>query len=181
MAIWEVRVVYRTGERFWENVWHVDVGALTDVPAALLTSFEDFARATLLDAFIVERIVRRPAGTSDEFIETAIGLAGLIATGGDAVLPLFNTVRVLLTSGAGRPGQKFLRGLLTNLDVTGANYIIDPATVTIVQSAMIDLLNSVSDEECYLPEGRLDTAVVSAVVQNVVPMRQQHRKRRRTA
>jgi hypothetical protein len=110
MAVWEVRVVNQTGERFWENVWHVDVGADTDVDPALLSAFETFAVNMLLTIYSCARIVRRPAGTTDAFIEILVGAAGTRGLAGSFALPLFNTVRVLLAAGAGRPGLKYFRG-----------------------------------------------------------------------
>lgn len=180
MAVWEVRVVYQTGDRFWENVWKVDVGAADDVPSALIVAFAEFAEATLLSTFNVARIVRRPAGTTDAFIETLINVAGAVAIGGHKSMPLYNTIKVLLNSGAGRPGVKYLRGLLTEADLLDSQGHIASGIVTLVQNAANDLFNVASDESCFIVEGSANTPAVSPVVQSLFQMRQQHRKRKRS-
>jgi len=180
MAVWEVRVVYQYGDRFWENVWDVDIGAATDVPPALLDAFQSFAIATVLDLFSVARIVRRPKGTADEFIEILVGVAGALAIGSNKVLPLWNTVRVLLNAGAGRPGIKFLRGILTQASVSDEQNHIDSGTISLLQTELDSLFNAASDEDCTFVIGADDKPAVSPVVQTTIQMRQQHRKRKKT-
>lgn len=179
MAVWEVRVVYQNGDRFWENVWHVDIGAATDVPPGLLAQFESFAIATLLDIYSVARIVRRPAGTSDAFIEELIGAAGALVLGSNKVLPLWNTVRVLLNAGAGRPGIKFLRGILTQASITDEQNHIDSGTISLLQTELDALFNQASDDTCTFVIGADDKPAVSPVVQSLIQMRQPHRKRKK--
>jgi hypothetical protein len=181
MAVWENRVIYRYGDRFWENVWNVDVGAETDVPADVTTALETFAIQTLLDIFTVERIVRRPAGTTDEFIEVIVGAAGALAIGSQKVLPLWNTIKVLLQVGAGRPGIKFLRGILTGASVTDEQNHIDSGTVTLITGKLITLFNAVSDAGCNFVVGEDDKPAVSPAMSNTIQMRQQHRKRKKPA
>jgi hypothetical protein len=180
MAIWEVRVVYRTGDRFWENTYHVDVGSATDVPAGVISAFIDFARNALLEIYTVERVVRRPAGTTDAFIETIVGAAGLLEIGSNKALPLWNTVRVLLNAGAGRPGVKFLRGILTQASLIDEQNHIDGGSVSLIQGLFDALTNELSDESCWLVEGEDNKQVVSGIVQSTIQMRQQHRKRKKT-
>jgi hypothetical protein len=104
MAVWEVRLVYRNGDRGWENVWHVDAGSDSDVDPDLLTEFQDFGLNTLLSIYSLQRIARRPVGTSNEFIDIIIDAAGLLPIGSNVPMPLFNVIRLLLEGGAGRPG-----------------------------------------------------------------------------
>jgi hypothetical protein len=181
MAVWEVRAVFQYGDRFWENVWEVDVGSLTDVPSALLLAFETFHLSTLLDLYTLVRIVRRPAGTTDEFIETLVGTVGANEVGSNHVLPLWNTVRLLLQGGAGRPGSKFLRGFLTDAMIADELFHIDPAIVSAVETHAIDLFNAASDADCSIVFGAGFQVAVSPVVQASIQMRQPHRKRRRAA
>lgn len=180
MAQWEVRVVYRNGDRHWENIWGVDVGALEDVPADLILAFESFAIATLLNRYSVERIVRRPAGSHDAFIEVLVGTAGALLVADNKVLPLFNVVRLLLNAGAGRPGLKLLRGVLLDVHILDEENHIDPALLAIVEGAAITLFNAASDAACSLTVGDSFRAAVSPVVDSTIEMRQLHRKRRRT-
>jgi hypothetical protein len=179
MAVWEVRTIKQYGDRFWENVWHLDIGADTDVSATMIDAFRDFDRSLLRDIYTLARIVRRPAGTTDAFIEVILGLAGLLASTGK-VLPLFNTVRILLNVGAGRPGQKFLRGYLTDADLSGDDVHIESASVSQVEDAVFALLNTASSEGYTFVESGDDKPVSGAAVQALVQMRQLHRKRRRS-
>src|SRR6266481_6109550 len=133
MAVWEVRAVDQVGERFWENVWHV--GVLTDVPSGLVTAFTDFAVNTLLSIYSVARVVRRPAGTTDAFIEVIVDVAGANPIGGDFALPLYNVMKIALAGGTGRPGAKLLRGLLVAGDITDELNHINAAKVTGIQTA----------------------------------------------
>lgn len=180
MAVWEVRLVYRNGDRFWENVWHVDVGTATDVPSGLLDAFQSFGLNTLRDVYTLSKIVRRPAGTTDAFIEFIIEAAGLVTTTGSKTLPLWNTVRMLLQGGAGRPGVKFLRGYLVDLDLADdQNHIISSA-VSNLQDLADALFNAASDASCTFVFGAANHAAVSPVIQSLIQMRQQHRKRKKT-
>lgn len=180
MGIWENRVVYRYGDRFWENIWHVDVGALEDMPPDLTLALETFAIQTLLDIFTVERVVRRPAGSSDAFIEVLVGAAGALALGSNKVLPLWNTIRVLLQVGAGRPGIKFLRGILTQASIVDEANHIDSGTISLIQDRLNTLFNAASTAGCDFVVGEDNKPATTAQPATLIQMRQQHRKRRRT-
>jgi preprotein translocase subunit Sss1 len=180
MAIWEVRVVYQNGDRFWENVWNVDIGEATDVPPALVSAFVTFARNCLLDLYSVARVARRPAGSHDEFIETVVGLAGLLAVGSGKALPLFNVVKLVLQVGAGRPGIKLLRGLLSNAHLLDEQNHIIPSLITLVDGNANDLFNAASAAACTFVVGESNKPAVSPVVDQSVEMRQLHRKRKKT-
>jgi hypothetical protein len=181
MAVWEVRTVVQNGDRSWENVWHVDVGSATDVPPDLVDAFITFARNTLLDLYTVARVVRRPAGTTDEFIEVIVDAAGTIASSGFIALPLFNVVRVLLAGGVGRPGVKYLRGVLATAHIIDDNNTIASALLTAIQGELNTLFNAASDALCDIVFGASNKVAVSSDPDNIVHMRQQHRKRRRSA
>jgi hypothetical protein len=180
MAIWEVRSVQQYGDRFWENIWHVDIGTDTDVDSSLLTAIEDFAVAMLLENYSVARIVRRPAGSTDAFIEFLVGAAGARALAGHFALPLFNTVRILLGAGIGRPGIKYLRGLLQNADIIDEQNHIDPALISYVNTHLDTLLNAATDAGQLFVVGAADKAVATAAPDSSVEMRQLHRKRKKT-
>jgi hypothetical protein len=181
MAVWEVRMVYQTGDRFWENVWHVNVGADSDVDAGLLAQFQSFGLDTLRDAFKLARIVRRPAGSSDAFIEILVDAVGHLAVGTGKLLPLWNVVRVLLASGAGRPGVKYLRGVLMDTSIEDEQNTIVAALVGALQGHVDDLFNAASTAGQPLAFGNPSKDAVSGEVDNTIHMRQQHRKRRKTA
>jgi hypothetical protein len=161
-------------------VWHVDIGALEDVPGGLLLALQTFHLDTLLDLYTLVRLVRRPAGTSDAFIEVLIDTVGANAVGAAHVLPLWNTVRILLEGGVGRPGIKFLRGFLTDAMLADELGHIDPAIVTAIENHAIDLFNAASDAACSFVYGSDNRVAVSPTTQSSIQMRQPHRKRRRT-
>lgn len=167
------------GDRFWSNVWHVEVGSAGDVPPALVTAFEAFHTGTLLDVYRLARIVRRPAGTTDEFIEFIVDAAGEIVSSGSFTLPLFNVIRILLNGGAGRPGVKFIRGALQTENIIDDNFTINATLITLMQNKLNDLFNAASDAECQIVFGSAPHTAVSGVPQTTVHMRQQHRKRKK--
>jgi hypothetical protein len=181
MPIFEVRLVYQTGDRFWENVWHVDTVADDDVDPGLLFAFETFGLDTLRDAFKLARIVRRPAGSTDAFIEIIVDAVGHLAVGSGKLLPLWNVVRVLLASGAGRPGIKYLRGVLMDTSIEDEQNTIVSALTGAIQGSVDDLYNAASTAGQFIAFGAADKQSVSAEVDNTIHMRQQHRKRRHTA
>lgn len=172
--------MYQTGDRFWENVWHVDVGADTDVDAGLISAFTTFGLDTLRDAFKLARIVRRPAGSTDEFIEVIVDAVGHLAVGSGKLLPLWNVVRILLASGVGRPGIKYLRGVLMDTSIEDEQNTIVSALAAAIQSSVDDLFNAASTAGQFIAFGDPTKDAVSAEVDNTIHMRQQHRKRRKT-
>jgi hypothetical protein len=180
MAVWEVRPVFQYGDRFWENIWHVDAGADTDVAPALISAFVDFSLETLLDLYSLARVVRRPAGSHDEFIEVIVAGAGLVGAGDNLALPLFNVARILLSGGVGRPGEKLLRGLLLNSDVIDNQNHIKPALVSYVTGKVDDLFNAASTAGQSIVFGATDKVAVSPIVDSTIQMRQLHRKRKKT-
>jgi hypothetical protein len=180
MAIWEVRAEIKYGDRFWSNVWEVEIGSAVDVPPALILAFEDFHTGVLLDVYRLARIVRRPAGTTDEFIETIVDAAGEVVSSGSFTLPLFNVIRVVLNGGAGRPGIKFLRGVLQTENIIDDNFTINTSLITLVQNKLNDLFNAASDASCQIVFGSAPHTAVSGIPENTVHMRQQHRKRKKS-
>lgn len=181
MGVWEVRNVFRDGDRFWENVWNVDVGTADDVPPALISAFETFDLNLLRDVYSLSKIVRRPAGSHDEFIEVIIEAAGHVATAGVKVLPLYNTIRLLLNGGVGRVGVKFLRGYLANDGLADEQGHMNASIVTLVQNEADALFNAASAAGCTIVYGAAHKPAVSPAVQSLVQERQKHRKRRKKA
>jgi hypothetical protein len=179
MAVWEVRVVFGYGDRSWENVWHIDAGSADDVPAAVITALHDFHIGKLLSIYELLKIVRRPAGSHDEFIEAIYNEAGGIATGTADAMPLFNTLKFFLTGGAGRPGFKFLRGLLRTVDVLDSDSNIEPSLVADVEVDVLALIAAVAGADAEIVYG-LGKIATSASTQLKVQMRQLHRKRKRS-
>lgn len=180
MAIFEVRVVLKFGDRHWENVYHVDTVAAEDVAPEVITALFDFYVSRTISLFVIERIVRRVLGTHDEFVESLFNTPGAVSAGDGDAMPLFNTVKVLLQGAIGRPGVKYLRGMIFGDSLSGDEGLIDAALVTALQTAWDTMQNSVETAGQHLVFGAADKVCTTAVVENFVQMRQQHRKRRRS-
>ncbi|MES2367827.1 MAG: hypothetical protein V4563_18260 [Pseudomonadota bacterium] len=180
MAVWEVRAVLSNGSREWSNVYHIDIGADTDVDPTILSELATFYNAVMLSPFALDRIIRRPAGVAGAFIIASYGVFGGRALAGNLALPLFNTVKMLLDSGAGRPGFKFLRGMLLNVDLDDSQSSIDPAVISDINIAFDDVLNAASAASQLFVEGSSFAPIVSTSFEALVAMRQLHRKRRAT-
>lgn len=178
MATFEVRAVFSYGDRHWENVWEVDVGTAADVPDTVITAFKTFHLDTLLSTYILDKIVRRPSGSHDEFIEVLYGLPGNRDVGASEPLPLFNTILVYLAPFAGRPGLKYLRGFLVNTDLVGLGGAIADAARATVEGRMIDLLAAVLAASCFIAVAA-DKQVTASSIKETTQMRQLHRKRKK--
>ncbi len=180
MAIWEVRVVYQNGDRSWENVWEVDTGSSDDVAPGTLLELQNFALTTLLSIYSVARIARRPAGTTNEFIDVIVDAAGLLPIGTNKAAPLFNVIRLFLECVPGRPGIKLLRGALVTADIIDSQGHISSTLRGIVENAAINLFNQASADGQSFVVGSSHKVAVSPDVDQLVQMRQLHRKRKKT-
>jgi hypothetical protein len=163
--------------RPWSNVWHFiasDLEAAASVAEAITNSEAGILSPAVT---ITKRIVREVGGGPD-FVSVALAVAGTLTGSGD-LWPLFNTIRVIVTvAGFGRNDGKFLRGLIG--DAITAGSVINGDTVTFVRNHLIDLLDTMTGTGTPLcaDDGALWDAIdVSPIVQ----MRQEHRKRRRSA
>lgn len=179
MAVWEVRLVYRNGDRGWENVYHVETGSETDVDPAVILAFEAFGLDSLLDIYSLQRIARRPAGTTNEFIDVIVDAAGHLPLGSNKAMPLFNVIRLLMSGGAGRPGEKLLRGALVAADLADSNNHISSTLRTLLEGNAITLFNAVSTAGQQLVFGPEHRVAVTPDIDSQVQMRQLHRKRKK--
>jgi hypothetical protein len=93
---------------------------------------------------------------------------------------LYNTVKILLNGGVGRPGAKLLRGLLATTDYDGPQGDLQNGLVSMVQTELTNLLNAAVAPAEFFVFGKGQQAVVTGVVQAIAQMRQEHRKRRKT-
>jgi hypothetical protein len=181
MAVLEVRVVFTDGSRNWENVYDIDVGDGTTLPGPVVTAFKDWAIAHLLNIYDLVKIAERPAGSHDEFIEHLFGLVGLRSPGGGLALPLFNTVKLALAGALGRNGVKYLRGMLLAGDIVNNTGLINTAVTGSIQDAFDTFLAALATNSCTLKYAGGTKSVTSGVVSTEDQMRQEHRKRRRSA
>jgi hypothetical protein len=180
MTVFETKVIFKNGDRHWENVWHVQPRSGIDMPGAVIEGLQTFHHELLLANYVLERIVWRELGTTNDFFEFIINIAGNRTTSGVNALPLFNVVRLLLASGSGRPGLKLLRGFLAASDLVDDLGTIDPTLVSTITTKIITLFNTVNDSDADFVVGAANKIATTASVDNEVEMRQQHRKRRRS-
>jgi len=180
MAIWEVRVVFKTGDRQWENVYHIDVGSLDDVPVGIISGLQAYHLPLLLPIYTLSKIVRRPAGTTDAFIEAIVNLAGTRTSATGFALPLFNTIGLFLGGGAGKPGFKYLRGALTSDDIIDENNSINTALLAGVVTSFDALIAAATTAGVNFVYGATEKFITTASAELAVQMRQMHRKRKRS-
>lgn len=177
MPLFEVEVTMNYGDRHWQNRWECTADDIATV-AASLVDFAGFHQEILLDAFIVASVLVRPPATRNEFIQLVVDSPGLNAAAGKIILPLYNTVRTLLvTAVAGRPGQKFFRGLLTADDLD-PNFLIDATTAGSVQTHLNTLIANLTSVGVTLVEAE-GKVITHSTVQALMQERQLHRKRRK--
>jgi len=179
MALWEFRVVYQNGDRFWENVWHFDVGADDPPSLDLVSALEDFGLNTLLSIYSLAPIAYRPAGTTNAFIDHIVDAAGLLPIGSNVAMPLFNVIRVLLEGTSGRPGIKMLRGALVVADVIDNQNHISTSLHNVIETAAVTLFNAVNDLGYHVVINAGGRQAFTPTTENVVAMRQLHRKRKK--
>jgi hypothetical protein len=181
MSVWETKIVCSYGDRSWENVYHILTDGELDVSTDALAALSNFYISRMISAYTVVRVVRRVLGTHDAFIEIPIGVIGAIAQGGGDLLPLWNTINVVLNSATGRNGLKFLRGMMMAADLTSTQDQIDATKVSQVQDSWDTFQNAVeATSGQHLVFGSADKVAFSGNVESTVGMRQRHRKRRRS-
>lgn len=101
----------------WTNVYHVEaLGPNTALDAG--QGIADIEKAVLADLGSITRITAQLA-TGGAVASRTVNIGGLYAIPEAELLPLFNTVRVILSDDLGRPESKYLRGCLGEVDVVG--------------------------------------------------------------
>lgn len=177
MAVFRVQVFYSRGVTGkWTNVWHVDGASIPDVANSFsATAVPDLLPLLDSSCQLVRYLVSDLAGV--QFDSVDINEAGTSTASGD-MLPLFNSVKVLLNDGQlGRPDLKYLKGLVTESVQTGGE--LNATFVSAVDVLVTTLLSDMSANATPLcsEDGN---EYVTASVQPAVQMRQMHRKRKRT-
>lgn len=178
---WEFRIVCDQNDRSWENVYHVMTPTGNDISPDAVAALANFYTSRMYNVYRVVRTVRRLLGTPDSFIEVIVDTVGALDPSGADLLPLWNTAKVLLFGGPGRPGIKYLRGMLIAPDLTSSQDILDPTKVSQIQGSWDTFQNAVeATSGQHLVYGLANKIAVSGEVVNLVQMRQRHRKRRHT-
>lgn len=178
MPVYRVQVFYQLGlAGKWTNVYHVQAAGIADAAG----DFDAAATAPLLQildpqATLVKYLISDLVGT--QFVTVTKGLNGTSTAAGDT-LPLFNSVKVLITAGAfGRPDYKFYKGFITESIQT--NGILTPGSMGYVDTAVQTMINDMITAGSPLVSEN-GNAWGQASVQAAVQMRQMHRRRKKKA
>jgi hypothetical protein len=163
-----------SGDRFWTNVFHVNA---TDIDAA--AAFANIVLAPTLalpmdGSFkVVKTLVSHLA--DDSFVTTPMSLPG--GASGSAYLPLFNTVRILISvAGHGRNDSKYLRGIISEINQTNGQ--LESATVSAMAALYDTLITDASASGVDLVDSQ-GNLWQTATCQQAIQMRQLHRKRKK--
>lgn len=174
MPIYRVQSFKQIGTgRPWTNVWHVLADDFATVQAAVEGTLCPAETHILSDTVtIVRALISDPA--THEFLSLAIGSAGLAA--GVGLLPLFNTIRIILAVDAlGRPDSKYWRGLVG--EANSENGLISSATQTNVDAVITGLIGDMAGVGASLVDDAGNFVTVASV-QQAIQERQLHRRRR---
>lgn len=182
MSFWEVRLVSGTSSRNYENVYHFSTADDLPPDPLIREGIKAFHVEQTMDVYEIKKLVYRLLGTADSFVEETIDLPGAVATGSADLLPLWNTFKVSLECAIGRPGIKLYRGMLIASYLTHTQDQIDPAVVATMQSnfdALMAIIDGVTGHQMVV--GSANKPVLAGQVLGDVKMRQEHRKRKRSA
>ena len=113
MVLWEAtircRLTDRPDTRPWSNVWHVDSGTASGalliaqgITNAYLNALKEYA-----EVYNIHVQVPNPLGSPGASSTNVV--PGIHTGDASAMLPLFNTLRVSMTDGFGRPNLKYFR------------------------------------------------------------------------
>lgn len=128
---------YFQGEQ-WSNVYNIQEVNATEARGVALT-VATLEQAVMLDQFTIYRVVVvDPAATDDRAVASVAYQGARPITGLGSLLPLFNTVRIVLTDDVQRPESKYLRGVLAAENVLLGN--VDPDLRTEIQTNYVDPL-----------------------------------------
>lgn len=158
---------------FWTNRYLVDIAPNAAGAPALISAIVAAERTCHYSAVFFTKVRHRTLAVGDDdFSTTQIGYFGTRAIGTEALIPLFNVVRVDFSVGDGRPSRKYLRGCITETDFQG-----DVLTGTILSGIMPQYINGiVAIQNVVDPQG--DDLVSGQVILQVA-MRQLRRGTRR--
>lgn len=172
MSMYKIDILKAGHGEFWTNVYYVDTADITvAVNRGLLIAAAE--RGILLTSVVQERM-RVSTMTPGDDIYTIVPIEGAGSVGDSAPLPLFNVVRVDLSASTGRPGRKYLRGCLGEMEVAGD--ILTTSFRAQVQANYVDEILSI--DELRHVDGQ---TYQSGVVFNAIGMRQLRRGSKRKA
>jgi hypothetical protein len=174
MAVWKIDIEKSFQGETWTNVYYVEADTLqdaADIGDAIVPIEESITSAGVL--FTKYRTSDLVPNT-DNFITSVINEFGDRAIDTVTLMPLFVVARCDLSVGVGRPGRKYLRGVLYEQDVRfGA---IETTAVTLINDNYTVPLAEVTG--LCLEDG---TPVLEVTLNPVPGMRQLRRGSKRKA
>lgn len=165
----------RLGAEEWANSWLLNAASMDAAQevAEAIVSFEQHIHSTTV-TLAYYRLSTTTVGDRT-FRHVPLNLAGLSDLGGVDGLPLFNTLRVDLSTLDSDPCRKYFRIPLT--ESMQANGLLSPTTVSNFQATITTyLLNTVAIDNIVSNKGNVATG---ATVYPFVQMRQLKRKKRK--
>lgn len=130
MAVWKVDIEKLMEGEYWTNVYYVEADTLED--ASLIgNEIVGIEESITLDLVTFTKFRTSDlTPNTDVYITTIVNETGDVASGGQDPLPLFNVVRFDLSVPVGRPGRKYMRGVLA--DSTQNFNSLTPAMITVL-------------------------------------------------
>lgn len=179
MADFKVQTKKRTltSDHEWSNDWYVSAANLGQA-AATANLIHDFEVAVHLDlVFFTHDVVSPWPVSGGGFTTITRNDQGARSLGSSDYLTLFNTVRVDLGAGVGRPSPKYLRLPIIETETTAG--ALSSTLIALVESALDDLFDAVDALGTELEQSSL-ASIIEHSTYGFVQMRQLHRKRKRT-
>lgn len=156
--------IYYTGEQ-WSNVYTIQEVNATEA-RGVAASVALLEAAVMLDFYRVYRIVVVDPNATDDRAVASVDYQGeRSGVGIGSPMPLFNTVRIILTDDVQRPESKYLRGLLAADNIE--NGLVSSELRTAVQDDYVTPLLALNQVV-----GPDDNPITGGSVQAAVQMRQ---------
>lgn len=156
----------------WRNSFHFDALGPNSALDAGVTAAEALMQGAIYDVTAF-KLTAKEVGTSNPAATRAISVTGARAGDPLDLLPLFNTVRMVLTDGLDRPQVHYLRGMILEGDVQG--YRITDTLRSLLQTNVADAIAGILGIR-----GPKNELITGAAIYVPIQMRQQgwHRRSR---
>lgn len=176
--LFQIDIEKNLGNEYWTNVYHVwaESLAVAVTASAQITAKEQLFHYNVV-SFVKARVRTKQTG-DDIFSNYPIGAVGSVSLSTNQLLPLFNTVRVDWPTAQGRPSRKYYRGCLAEA-YADADFTINSTLVTLVNNSLAPLCTKTVAVDGYFLCDVDGQAILSAVTQKPVQMRQLRRSRRK--
>lgn len=171
--LWRIETVKQLGSETWSNDWLTDDATMEDAQdlAALIQTFERNIHMSVVQFTYIRVSSYIPGDRTFRNLQTNVpGLNDTLD-----YLPLFNTVRLSLSTSASDPGRKYFRCPIP--EIQQANGVLVPSYITFLNTQVLNfLVGPAVLEHLVTPKGN---RITSATIFPNVQMRQLHRRRKK--